>query len=72
MSWLVPSNFLLSFRTLLDYLTDALAHRWFPAFQEQAIVGDQRPVIGCFARPKVLALLFMLRQGFPHAFQRLE
>src|SRR5437867_6601042 len=24
MSWLVPSNFLLSFRTLLDYLTDAL------------------------------------------------
>jgi hypothetical protein len=27
MSWLVPNRFKLSFRTLLDYLTDALADR---------------------------------------------
>src|SRR5947209_19105573 len=47
-----------------------LAPLWFPPFQEQAIVGDHRPVIRCFARPQVLALLFMLRQGFPRALQR--
>src|SRR5579859_2362376 len=49
-----------------------LAPRWFPPFQEQAVVGDHRPVIRCFARTQLLALPFMLRQGFPRAFQRLE
>jgi len=47
-----------------------LAPRWFPPFQEQAIVGDHRPVIRCFARTQLQALPFMLRQGFPRALQR--
>jgi hypothetical protein len=48
-----------------------LAPHWFPPFQEQAVVGDRRPVICCFARTQLLALPFMLRQGFPRALQHL-
>jgi hypothetical protein len=39
--------------------------------REQAIVGDHRSVIGCFAWILLLAVLFMLCQGSPRALQRL-
>ena len=41
------------------------------ASREQAIVGDHRSVIGCFAWTLLLAVLFLQRQGSPRDLQRL-
>lgn len=42
---------------------------WFPPFQEQAIVGDHRLVIRCFAWVLLLAVLVVPCHGFARALQ---